>query len=110
MNRQRAVVAPLLILTLALLGSHRVESEEAPRMRDIFVTLQSDGERCTVRNVTIFCSDLETYLRDTLKLPYETVVRLRAGRSTSYQAVRRVLDLIEQSGFRHPARSVPKGS
>lgn len=55
-----------------------------------------------MRDVTILCSDLASHLRDTLKLPGETMVYLRAGQTVHYKAVRKVLDIIEKSGFRYP--------
>jgi biopolymer transport protein ExbD len=70
--------------------------------RDVRITLMPDGEHCAVRAVTIVCSELPQYLRDTLKLPRETTIHLQASRAASYQSVRAVLDIIEKSGFNHP--------
>jgi biopolymer transport protein ExbD len=86
-----------LVMALALMRG--AASETAAR--DIRVALMADGEHCMVREVTIFCSELSTYLRDTLKLPRETTIHLQAARSASYQSVRTVLDIIEKSGFNH---------
>jgi biopolymer transport protein ExbD len=91
-----------VLLLVLLMGN----AAAADAVRDIKVTLKADGEHCVVLDITIPCIDLATHLRDTLKLPRETVVQLRAGRSASYQSVRKVLDIIEKSGFRHPVASV----
>jgi biopolymer transport protein ExbD len=87
-------------LVMALAFMHGAVSETA--IRDIRVTLRADGEHCVVRAVTILCSDLAAHLRDTLKLPQETTIHLRAERAASYRSGRTVLDVIQKSGFKHP--------
>lgn len=102
------LVAAALVLGLVPVRSSAAESASG----DINVTLKSDGEHCSVRNVTIVCADLAAHLRDTLKLPAETMIHLRAGRAASYQSVKKVIDIIKQSGFRYPVAHVtePKSS
>ena len=89
------------VLAIGLTGARCLAAETATS-REVKVTLRSDGEHCLVRDVTILCSDLASHLRDTLKLPRETIVFLRAGRGVPYQSVRSVLDIIEKSGFSFP--------
>jgi biopolymer transport protein ExbD len=88
-----------LVVAALVMASWTVHGVEAA---DINVTLKSDGEHCLVRDVTILCSDLAVHLRDTLKLPRETLIHLRAGRAAPYQSVGKVVDIIKKSGFRYP--------
>ncbi len=77
------------------------------------ITLKADGEHCVVRGLTIVCSDMAAYLRDTLKLPRETTIYLQAISAASYRVrARNVLDIIEKSGFNHPVAYLtdPKSS
>src|SRR5512137_2361065 len=85
-----------------LLATAAAAAEEAPRPRDVAVTLQADGEHCVVRKVRFPCAQLASHLRDNLKLPNDTMVRLRAGRTASFESIRRVLTIIEKSGYRYP--------
>jgi biopolymer transport protein ExbD len=95
---------PLSVLGISLLSAMliHVQAAEPTASSEIRVTLKSDGEHCVVRDATILCSDLAAHLRDTLKLPRETMVYLRAGQAAPYQSVRKVLDIIEKSGFKYP--------
>jgi len=105
---------PLVILGVGLLVALSIHAQAAqPALPTIIsVTLKSDGDHCVVRDVTILCSDLAAHLRDTLKLPKETEIHLRAGRAAPYQSVRKVLDIIERSGFTYPVAYLtePKSS
>ena len=92
------VLVAALAMGIILVGAAMAETAT----RDIEITLKADGERCVVRDVTLHCSDLAAYLRDTLKLPRGTTIHLQAARAASYQSVRTVLDIIEKSGFNHP--------
>ena len=106
----RTPATAILVLFAAASGgavSVGARSAEVPTLREITVTLQPDGERCRVREVTFACSQLAAHLRDTLKLPYDTLVHLRAGRTANHESVRKVLTLIEESGFRHPVAMQP---
>jgi len=104
-----AATACFLLTALAssLAGTCCARAAEPAGAGEITVTLQPDGERCRVRNVTFVCSRLAEHLRDTLKLPYETLVHLRAGRTVHHESVRKVLTLIEESGFRYPVAIQP---
>lgn len=110
LEAKRMVIFPASVLEIALLSVllARAQGAELAPSSDVRVTLKSDGEHCIVRDVTIRCSDLASHLRDTLKLPRETMVYLRAGQTTHYQAVRKVLDIIEKSGFRYPVARLPE--
>jgi biopolymer transport protein ExbD len=90
------LVAALVMAPTLMRGP---SSSAAP---DVRITLRADGEHCVVREVTVLCSALPAYLRDTLRLPRKTTIHLQAARAASYQSVRAVLDLIEKSGFNHP--------
>ena len=92
------LLAALVMTPMTVRDAHAAETPAS----DITVTAKSDGKHCLVRDVTIRCSEVAAYLRDTLKLPRETMVHLRAGRAASYQSVRNVMDIIEKSGFNHP--------
>jgi biopolymer transport protein ExbD len=93
------LVAALVMAPTLMRGASSSETA-AP---DVRITLKADGEHCVVREVTILCSALPAYLRDTLRLPRKTTIHLLAARAASYQSVRAVLDLIEKSsGFNHP--------
>jgi hypothetical protein len=100
--RRLSVASAVVSFVLSAAGM----AAEPMRGRDVAVTLKPDGEHCVVHKVTIVCADLASHLRGSLKLPDDTMIRLRAGRTTSFESVRRVLDIIEKSGFRYPgARS-----
>jgi biopolymer transport protein ExbD len=93
---------PSAILGLLLTIPSRAVGDQAVKNHDIAVTLQADGEHCVVRKVRFLCADLPSHLRDNLKLPKDTMVRLRAGRTASFESIRRVLTIIEKSGYRYP--------
>ncbi|MEJ1966463.1 MAG: biopolymer transporter ExbD [Gammaproteobacteria bacterium] len=99
MRHGRRIIFLVAALVMASMLMRGAASEAAAR--DIRITLMADGEHCLVSEVTILCSELSAYLRDTLKLPQETTIHLQAARAASYQSVRTVLDIIEKSGFSH---------
>lgn len=94
--RVHVILGLLLLATLAM-----ARAAETPG-GDIQVTLAPDGEHCIVHTVTIACADLTSYLRDTLKLPRETTIHLQAAPAASFESVRKVMAIIEKSGFNHP--------
>ena len=65
----------------------------------VFIEVQSDGQHCVVRKVTLTCADVLTHLRQVLKLPPGTWVRFKAGRSVPYDAVKRVIDEVQHSEY-----------
>ncbi|MEO8315966.1 MAG: hypothetical protein ABI645_14385 [Pseudomonadota bacterium] len=68
----------------------------------VFIEIQADGKHCVVRKVKILCANAIAYLRDELKLEAGTEVGVKAGQAAPFSDVKKVLDAIEKSGFRHP--------
>jgi len=91
------VLIAALLTAPVIVGCEPTESEG----RDITITLKPDGEHCAVRAATILCADLAAHLRTQLKLPRETRIQLQAGTGASYEAVRKVFEIIEKSGFNY---------
>jgi biopolymer transport protein ExbD len=92
--RYSAAVALALICSASL--------AEVPASQEVSITIQADGAHCDVQKVKILCTDVVAYLRDVLKLPARSRVRLRAGRAVPHEPVKKVIDMLSKSDYPLP--------
>ncbi len=99
-------------IAAALFACPGTSSSAEQPVREVSITLQSDGKHCAVDKARILCSDLVSHFRDVLKLPAGTRVRLRAGRAAPHESVKKVMDLLDSSEYPLPAAYIaePKPS
>lgn len=89
-------------IAAALLACPVTSGSAEQSVREVSITLQSDGKHCAVDKARVLCSDLVNHFRDVLKLPAGTRVRLRAGRAAPYESVKKVMDLLDSSEYPLP--------
>jgi biopolymer transport protein ExbD len=90
---------PLALLFLAIASSALPLRAEPPRQIRITVV---EGDSCVVEGVAIPCADLLIHLREVVKLPAGSNVRVRVDPTTSYESTARVFKLLLKSEYKTP--------
>ena len=106
--------ASVLVFTVAVaswLGAPRAGTAEIRLDAKVFIEIQADGKHCVVKKVELLCAEAISYLQNTLKLPLETEVGVKAAQAAPYKDVKWVLDQVGKSGYVHPVAYLtePKG-
>src|SRR6185369_8688136 len=68
----------------------------------VYIEVQTDGKHCTIKKVKVLCTEAISHLRDTLKLPLDTEVGVKAAQAAPYKDVKWVLGEVGKSGYLHP--------
>ena len=92
-------ILPLALLFLPLASAAFPLRAEPPRQ--VLVTVLEGGS-CVVEGVAVPCADLLQHLREVLKLPARSNVRLRVEPTTSYEFTASVLEMIMKSEYNTP--------
>jgi biopolymer transport protein ExbD len=95
-HRLRPKSLPLALLFLVIALPLRAEPP-----RQILVTVVS-GDSCVVEGTAISCADLLKHLREVVKLPAGSNVRVRIEPTTSYESTARVFELLQKSEYKTP--------
>ena len=92
-------ILPLALLSLTMIIAALPLRAEPPRQIRITVVA---GDSCVIEGVAIPCADLLNHLRDVLKLPAGSNVRVRVEPTTSYESTARVFELLQKSEYKTP--------
>jgi biopolymer transport protein ExbD len=98
-HRLRPRSLPLALLLLAISSSALPLRAEPPRQVRITVIA---GDSCVVEGTAIPCADLLKHLREVVKLPAGSNVRVRVEPTTSYESTARVFELLQKSEYKTP--------
>jgi biopolymer transport protein ExbD len=90
---------PLALLFLAIASSALPVRAEPPRQIRITVV---EGDSCVVEGTAIPCVDLLRHLREVVKLPAGSNVRVRVEPTTSYEFTAKVFKLLLKSEYKTP--------
>jgi biopolymer transport protein ExbD len=96
-------------LAYAALAATNLPAAEVRLEAKVFIEVQADGKHCVIHKVKVLCADAVTHLRETLKLPLGTEVGVKAHQAAPYKDVKKVLDAVDASGFKHPVAVVIAG-
>ena len=61
----------------------------------------ADGQYCVVEETRILCADVLKHLRDVLKLPAGSRVRVRAEKTAPYESAAKVVEQLQKSEYTH---------
>jgi biopolymer transport protein ExbD len=89
---------PLAIISFTLVGAASALRAESPQ--EAVITI-ADGKYCLVEEARILCADVLKHLRDVLKLPAGSLVRVRAGKTSTYESTAKVFELLQKSEYKH---------
>jgi biopolymer transport protein ExbD len=99
-HKAARIISAYLVIAAAVCGPTATAGE--PASREVWVTVQSDGTHCVVQEAKILCENVIVHLRDVLKLPPGSRVRLRAGRAVPHAPVKKVMDMLSNSEYPLP--------
>jgi biopolymer transport protein ExbD len=95
----RAKFLPFAVVSLAIASAAPPLLAESPQATLITVT---EGKNCVVKETTILCADLLKHLREVLKLPAGSRVRVRAEKASTYESTAKVFELLQKSEYKAP--------
>jgi biopolymer transport protein ExbD len=98
-HRLRLRTVPLTLLFLTITGAALPLRAEPSRQLRITVVA---GDSCVVEGTAIPCADLLKHLREVVKLPAGSNVRVRVEPTTSYESTARVFELLQKSEYKTP--------
>jgi biopolymer transport protein ExbD len=98
-HRLRPRTLPLALLLLTITSAASPLRAEPPRQIRITVVA---GDSCVVEGTAIPCADLLKHLREVVKLPAGSNVRVRVEPTTSYESTSRVFELLQKSEYKTP--------
>ena len=98
---------PLAIISLAL-ASTPPPSLGNPPPEATLITV-AEGKNCVVEETMILCEDLLKHLREVLKLPAGSRVRVRAEKTSTYESTAKVFELLQKSEYKAPMGYVNVG-
>ena len=98
---RRALFLPILALSSAVpLTGCQDRQKEAPGADvAVHISVKADGRNCAVRERTMLCTEVFSYLRNDLKLPAGSEVHVNADPDAPYESVAKVLDELQRSEF-----------
>jgi biopolymer transport protein ExbD len=70
-------------------------------LRETFITV-ADGPYCVINKAKLLCADVLKHLREVLKLPPGSQVRLGVEKDSTYESTAKVLELIKKSEYKTP--------
>ncbi len=98
-HRLRRRSLPLALFFLATASSSPSLRADPPRQIRVTVV---EGDNCVVEGTAIPCADLLKHLREVVKLPAGSNVRVRVEPTTSYESTARVFELLQKSEYKTP--------
>jgi biopolymer transport protein ExbD len=98
-HRLRPRTLPLALLLLTIASAAGPLRAEPPRQIRITVVA---GDSCVVEGTAIPSGDLLKHLREVVKLPAGSNVRVRVEPTTSYESTSRVFELLQKSEYKTP--------
>ncbi len=60
----------------------------------------ADGNNCIVEGARLLCADALKHLRDVLKLPAGSLVRVRVEKVSTYESTAKVFELLQKSEYK----------